>query len=102
MYKQIIHTTLLLLVIVLDSLFTILIGIERSPIYLWLMEITELSLVDLMNYRILVLLPFALFVGVMGKAGITVVLYIMLYVLLTLVHYFNYYVYGSLLQWLFY
>lgn len=102
MYQQIIHTTLLLLVIVLDSLFTIYIGVESNPIYLWLMEITGRSLEELMAHRIIVLMPLVAFVGIMGKAGITVVLYIMLYVLLTLVHYFNYYVYGSLLQWLFY
>ena len=75
------YTIVLVLLIYLDSYVTTIIGEENNPIILYHMSRTGLSLDELMVYRAIVLTPMALFVGWYGKAGITVLLYIILYII---------------------
>lgn len=71
----------LILILIADSVLTLVIGAEASSLMLWVMKRFELSLVDAMILRLLYCLPLLYIVNRYKKARLTLTAYCTLYVL---------------------
>lgn len=68
-------------VIVADSVFTVFVGGEASPIVLWAMRVFGLDLAMAMAWRLVYCLPLVCIVGWAGRSRQVLVMYLSIYVI---------------------
>lgn len=68
-------------VIVADSVFTVFVGGEASPIVLWVMRVFGLDLATAMAWRLVYCLPLVCIVGWAGRSRQVLVMYLSIYVI---------------------
>lgn len=72
-------TIALLLLIILDSITTIYIGKEFNFVILYIMNVFNMTLKEVMTIRVFYLLPFVYMVHKFGYSKITFILYMVVY-----------------------
>lgn len=73
-------TLMLSAVIVADSIFTVFIGEEASPIMLWAMDLLGLDLAAAMIWRLAYCLPLVCVVGWAGRSKQVLAMYLSIYI----------------------
>lgn len=68
-------------VIVADSVFTVFVGGEASPIVLWAMRVFGLDLAMAMAWRLVYCIPLVCIVGWAGRSRQVLVMYLSIYVI---------------------
>lgn len=76
-------TVALLVLILIDSLITSHIGSESNPLILWTMKTFGLTLDQAMIFRIIYCLPLVVLINHMDFGKITIICYVILYIILT-------------------
>lgn len=74
-------TLALSVVIAADSVFTVFIGEEASPIILWAMSLFDLSLEAAMAWRLVYCAPLVCLVGWAGRSKHVLAMYLSVYVI---------------------
>lgn len=77
-------TVVLIGLLVLDSVFTVFIGVEKNPLILYLMEVMSIGLAGAMAVRIVYCLPLVYIVHRYRKAKTAVIAYLALYAVLSI------------------